>query len=146
MQKHTAGLRTLLHWLPRSSKITVTGNSILYRQPVIIKLAHYPAVLVHLLLKQNALEERCLTIHITLNHHLWNQEGRKIYLLLTVFPEVCSANVVLTEKGFLQVPSLRGCYGLEPRPQKKLMCILALTSVCFDFTATVWVLSVHAND
>lgn len=50
-------LRTLLHGLPRSSKITVTRNSILYRQSVIIKLAHSPAVLVHLLLKQNALEE-----------------------------------------------------------------------------------------
>lgn len=55
-------LHTLLHWLPRI-KITVTRNRILYRRPVIIKLALVPANSVHLLQKRIDLEEGRLIIH-----------------------------------------------------------------------------------
>lgn len=59
MRKHTAGLRTRLHWMPWSSKITVTRNSILYS----LSLWNWqtsPATLEHL--KWNVSEEQCLTM------------------------------------------------------------------------------------
>lgn len=73
--KNTQPLSTpMLHSLPRISKITVTGNSILYGWPVIMKLAHFPTVFKHLLVSQNDMVEGRLTIqsrtHKPQNHHL----------------------------------------------------------------------------
>lgn len=116
MWKHTAGPHTLLHWLPRSSKIAVTGNSILHRQSVITELALCPVLFVHLLLEQNASKERRLTIHThthtTKSSPMKPQKEEELSPSLSV-PLCLQSSCGFVWERILRVHIPRGCHGSE---------------------------------
>lgn len=119
----------------------MTRNSIIYRQSVIIKLAHAPVVRVHLLLKQNVSEE-WLSTHT--NHKIITYKTKEKGS--TIFSSFCSLKSTLLLWFCLKEASKclqfkeMSCFRAEA--WEVLNHISDLTSVCSCLTSTVWAFSV----